>query len=614
MANQARTQKRKHSPFYRQLLQVFKSKRLRNVVIALFIVFATLSMFCIDENNYFRDEYLPFLNENFIADFFTWIGIGRYEVTVSAWLLFGCIMAVVMMIFIGNIIAPKFVDNMTKKNADLFSSENKVRVFYSVIYYAVIVLFAGVVILAFYFLGAFDLFNTNSEEKSPFVSLMVLLGFFLAILIAIPIAIIIVYTVVKAIFSVINYFWGATVYFGEDLTTELKKDAIRARRVNGANNGGNSASGEDEFDDDAEAIFPSLVAIDRENATPQEPTVSTDITLEDFVKRFQSFAINKHHIYYELSLLRQFVAGIASSRLIILEGLSGTGKSMLPRMFKEFTGSNAFFMPVQATWRDKTDVLGFYSEFTKSFKTTVFLEKLYAASYSDKLNLMVLDEMNLSRIEYYFADFLSVLEYPEEEWKIKAYLPFKDQVLPKKLENGFITIPNNTWFIGTANTDDSTFTITDKVCDRAIILNFEDRFAKLESTYESEPINISSAKLNELFDAALNDESKRLNDSDLKKFDDLCEYVKDKFEILFGNRIMVQIEKFVPVYVALGGTKEEALDFMFAKKILRKFEGKYADYFKDELIALKNYVCAAYGKGVFKNTERFIDNMTRRLV
>ncbi|MDY6367398.1 MAG: hypothetical protein SPL13_02640 [Clostridia bacterium] len=602
---------RKHPPFYRQLLQIVKSKRARNIVISLFVIFATVSMFCIDTENVFRDKYLPFLNSNFIADLFIWLGIGRYDVTASSWCLFGCIMSVIVMLLIGNIVAPKFVESLVAKNRDLFSTETKVRVFFSTIYYFILLLLAGAIVLGFYFLGAFDFFRANTVEKSPFVSLMIMLGIFLCILLIIPIAVIIVYTVIKAIFGIINYFWGATVYFGEDLSAERAKDAARAAAKGSA---GAGAGAGDVAYGDIDSIFPSLVAIDKENETPKEATVSTDITLEEFVNRFQSFAINKHQIYYEKSLLRQFLAGLAASRLIILEGLSGTGKSMLPRMFKEFTGSDAFFMPVQATWRDKTDVLGFYSEFTRTFKTTVFLEKLYAAAYSDKVNLMILDEMNLSRIEYYFADFLSVLEYPEEDWQIKAYLPFKDQVLPKKLENGFISIPNNTWFVGTANTDDSTFTITDKVCDRAIILNFEDRFSRIESTYESEPISISAERLTQLFNEALADESKCLNDADLKKFEALCEYVKDKFEILFGNRIMVQIEKFVPVYVALGGTKEEALDFMFAKKILRKFEGKYEEYFKDELIALTGYINNTYGKGVFKQTERFIEKMTKRLV
>ena len=94
----------------------------------------------------------------------------------------------------------------------------------------------------------------------------------------------------------------------------------------------------------------------------------------------------------------------------------------------------------------------------------------------------------------------------------------------------------------------------------------------------------------------------------------ICDFTKDAFDIRFGNRIMVQIEEFVPVYVALGGTKEEALDFMFARKILRKLIGAYEDYIKDELINLTKLINELYGKGVFKETERLIAKITKRLV
>ena len=63
---------------------------------------------------------------------------------------------------------------------------------------------------------------------------------------------------------------------------------------------------------------------------------------------------------------------------------------------------------------------------------------------------MVLDEMNLSRVEYYFADFLSVLEYPSDSWKINLMQLKSNVVPPKKLEDGMIVIPENTWFFGTA--------------------------------------------------------------------------------------------------------------------------------------------------------------------
>ena len=99
-----------------------------------------------------------------------------------------------------------------------------------------------------------------------------------------------------------------------------------------------------------EKVFPTLVKID--NAGRDIVDAHEDITLENICLQFQAYASVNHKIYYELPFLRSFLAGLATSRLIILEGLSGTGKSMLPRMFARFTNSNAFFAPVQATQRN----------------------------------------------------------------------------------------------------------------------------------------------------------------------------------------------------------------------------------------------------------------------
>lgn len=601
---------KKHSPIYKYLVAIAKSKRARDIIAIIYLFFAFVAMICIDQDNYIRHQFLPFLDNTWVATAFEWFGIERYNVTASSWVIFMGSLTVVTVIVVGNILAPRFVQKKVKKNITLFSSESKVRVFYTVIWYGSLLLISALIILVMNFLGAFGLFSANHVEKSPFVSLGYACLILAVLLFTIPLAILIIYLLVRLVMYIVTFFYGSAFYFKEDVQNAMEID----RRLEEQGLSGGGSNNPDKKTQNGAEIFPSLVAIDNDNLTEKEPTQSINITLEDFVKRFQSFAANKHHIYYELPMLRRFIAGLAASRLIILEGISGTGKSMLPRMFKEFTGSDSFFMPIQATWRDKSDVLGFYSEFTKTFKPTPFLEKLYAASYSDRVNVMVLDEMNLSRVEYYFADFLSVLEYPEEDWKIKIYSPDLDQTLPKKLDNGFVTIPANTWFVGTANTDDSTFTITDKVCDRAIILNFEDRFGRVESEYESEPISISSAALVALFNEAMNDPEKCLTDAERNKFEDLCEFVKDRFEVLFGNRIMVQIEKFVPVFVALGGTKEEALDFMFAKKILRKLDGKFQEYQLEELLELNNYLAKAYGKGVFYETERIIKKMTKRFM
>lgn len=364
-------------------------------------------------------------------------------------------------------------------------------------------------------------------------------------------------------------------------------------------------------------IFPDLKRIDEEFAGKEVTPISDNppCSLSEFIERFQAYLAVKQELYYDRRMLRSFTAGLATSRLIILEGLSGTGKSSLPRWFAEFVGSKTFFAPVQSTWRDRTDVLGFYNDFGYVFKETDFLKRMYQSSYThNNFNLMVLDEMNLSRVEYYFADFLSVLEYPPEDWRITLMTALDPKYAPKNIQKGAIAIPVNTWFVGTANKDDSTFTITDKVYDRAVVLDFKERNSKIETTADPEPINMTPGQLMALFDTAIRTEEYRLTPAELQKFVDLSNFVYDLFEIRFGNRIMNQITSFVPAYVGLGGTKEEAIDIMFARKVLHKLEGRFEDYIKDGLIRLQSKIAQVYGHGVLEETEELMGQLLKKLV
>ena len=88
----------------------------------------------------------------------------------------------------------------------------------------------------------------------------------------------------------------------------------------------------------------------------------------------------------------------------------------------------------------------------------------------------------------------------------------------------------------------------------------------------------------------------------------------ENLEITFGNRIMNQIKTMVPVYVALGGTKEEALDLMFSQKVLNKLNGRYEDFIKDGLMQLKTMITKTYGKNTFIKTEMTITKMLKKLI
>lgn len=116
-------------------------------------------------------------------------------------------------------------------------------------------------------------------------------------------------------------------------------------------------------------------------------------------------------IIYPRWLVGNFLTLLRTNDLVILSGLSGAGKTQIVRSFAEALGGVAHVMPVKPNWTGAEDLLGFFNPLQRSYVRTPFLEALLdAARDPERLHLICLDEMNLARAEYYFADFLSALE------------------------------------------------------------------------------------------------------------------------------------------------------------------------------------------------------------
>ena len=394
--------------------------------------------------------------------------------------------------------------------------------------------------------------------------------------------------------------------------------AAAAPSYDGSSAGGNAVgklTGDDTIIRDREEVFSILTAIDEKYEGFELPAAKgDDVSLKELAEKFRLYLAKTQELYFDIDTVRFFISGFAASHFEILEGLSGTGKSSLPRYFAEFIGANVLFMPVQATWRDKTSIIGFYNEFSKTYTETEFLSALYEANYSpDTLNFYVLDEMNISRVEYYFADLLSVLEYPVADWKLKIMSVPHDFVPPVKLENGFVRIPENSYFVGTANRDDSTFTITDKVYDRAITLEFLKKNDAFTVSENVEKIHVTASALRRLYAAAEADSANAFNAQDKARLDKISGFVYDTFDVAVGNRILNQLEKIVPAFIACGGTKEDALDFMLCKKLFSKLEGRFEDYVKPALEETLALMDETYGKGTLSRSEKVIEKIIKTL-
>jgi len=356
--------------------------------------------------------------------------------------------------------------------------------------------------------------------------------------------------------------------------------------------------------------FQRLSLLDK--AYPKfENVVSTDgLTLEYICRRFRSFCsrIEGNPLYYSIDDIRRFVAALGVSKIAILQGMSGTGKTSLPVAWGKFTKVQTAVIPVQPMWKERSDLIGYFNEFTGKFNESMILEKLYEANKSDKIFIIVLDEVNIARVEYYFAEFLSLLELPTVEERILEVTSSISKKDPKELRGGKLLLPDNVYFIGTANNDDSTFSISDKVYDRSMIMNLDYRCDAFIGEDDHDPITISNVLFKSLIEKAKKEYSltKRAKNH-IKMFDS---YIQETFSITFGNRIIRQIEAYVPIYIACGGTEIEALDDILAKKVLRKLESQNPVYVKSKSEELILKINEIFGNGRMPVCEAYIRKLS----
>lgn len=347
------------------------------------------------------------------------------------------------------------------------------------------------------------------------------------------------------------------------------------------------------------------------NYLPQAKYQFKEITLKNLCDDFRNFAASNLGLFYSVSEIREFISALAVSHLVILQGMSGTGKTSLAYAFGEFISNLSIIIPVQPMWKERTDLLGYYNEFTKKFNETLLLQKMYEADSKKNMYIVVLDEMNIARVEYYFAEFLSLTEIPDPESRYLDVVPDKWDNDPQKLKDGRIKLPENMWFIGTANNDDSTFAISDKVYDRAMILNLnrknEPFFAM--SNGINDKITLSYTDFNDIVKKTVNEyEMLARNEHRLQLLDN---YMIEKFQITFGNRIMKQIKNYIAVYVGCGGEELYALDDILAKKVFRKLESQNAAYVKSEAAQLHEFLNELFGATNMPRCHEYIDKLIR---
>mgnify|MGYP002772465023 CR=1 FL=1 len=368
-----------------------------------------------------------------------------------------------------------------------------------------------------------------------------------------------------------------------------------------------AASGDDE-EDAVKRRFCMLSAIDDDHAELNKKKYDNKISLKKFCDAFRNYAAGELKLYYSPTDIRRFIAGLGVTHITILQGMSGTGKTSLAYAFGRFVGNSSTVIPVQPMWKERTDLIGYYNEFTKQFNETLLLKKMYEANYGKDIYITVLDEMNIARVEYYFAEFLSLLELPNVEERNLDVVSDRWSTDPVLLNGGRIRLPANMWFVGTANNDDSTFAISDKVYDRAMVMNLDDKSEPFTPRKWGQ-VFITAERFEQLIAEA--QKEYELTERNRARLEELDKYLIANFHITFGNRIMKQIRQYIPNFVACGGEELEALDDILAKKILRKLEMQNPVLVKNAAPGLLAYLDELFGTDKMKMCKAFVHRLER---
>jgi hypothetical protein len=320
----------------------------------------------------------------------------------------------------------------------------------------------------------------------------------------------------------------------------------------------------------------------RDEASEQEAIDGVGSYLDELGLQFDENVVKKFHTSLKISRI---------SPLTVLAGISGTGKSLLPQCYTEAMGIPFLKVPVQPRWDSPQDLLGFYNYLEKQYKATEFARALaYVDAQSmnqdhledlldDRMLLVLLDEMNLARVEYYFSEFLSRLE-----GRKAPEVTDPDLIRPSRIE---IDVPlgndksvtiypgHNALFVGTMNEDESTQALSDKVLDRGNAI----RFKKPEQlSTRSEDITVKPIKEFLTFEtwqswykSDLPSDKKERLDTNVEKINKLLNEIGRPF----GHRVYQAILAYTANHPDVNNASSEdvALADMLEMRVLPKLRG-----------------------------------------
>ena len=307
--------------------------------------------------------------------------------------------------------------------------------------------------------------------------------------------------------------------------------------------------------------------------------------------------IQSKGFFYEKNDLVNFFLSLKTKPFVILSGISGTGKTKIVQWFAESLGAteeNGQFtlIPVRPDWSDSSDLLG-YVNLQGEFQERPLIKVLENADANpNRPYFVVLDEMNLARVEYYFSDFLSVIE--SRKWKDGKIVT--SPVIPESITNKHITIPSNVYIIGTVNMDETTHPLSKKVLDRANTIEFNtvnlDYFNFLMDVEEKEAEIVSDSSLATKYLHLK--ECYKENEDLVRNISNILIEVNKTLETV-GAQVGYRIRDEICFYMAYNEqgkllSFDEALDYQIYQKILPRLAG--SDGRTEEVLKQLYVLCA----------------------
>ena len=288
---------------------------------------------------------------------------------------------------------------------------------------------------------------------------------------------------------------------------------------------------------------------------------------------------------YSDELITRYVSSIATKPFVLLSGLSGSGKTKLAQAFAQWLSESHkqySIVPVGADWTNREPLLGYVNALNPDeyvLPENGALQLLIEANKVENINkpyFLILDEMNLSHVERYFADFLSVME-SKDKFKLHSDIEQEKSGVPFEL-----SWPKNLFVVGTVNIDETTYMFSPKVLDRANAIEF--RVTDKEITdFLNSPNQIDLEQLEkkganmaaDFIKIAINKEFKDFNTYDLNKT--LVNFFGQlqKTGAEFGYRTGMEIHRLYQQLAVINEdiSENDKIDIAVMQKLLPKLHG-----------------------------------------